>query len=73
MEVRRKVEVRRALNILRRDSSQDRTFWQIMMSDGEAALLQKPGVPGQGKTSWYIYTELVIYRPCAERILKISW
>lgn len=72
-EVRRKVEIRRALIILRRDSSQDGTFWQRMMSDGETALLQKPGMQGQGKTSWYIYTEdLIIYRPCAEIILKIS-
>lgn len=59
---------------LRRDSSQDRTFWQIMKSDREVALLQKPGVRGQEKTSWYAYTEeLISYRPRAEMILKISW
>lgn len=45
-----------------------------MKSDREVALLQKPGVRGQEKTSWYAYTEeLISYRPRAEMILKISW
>ena len=48
MEVRRKVEMRRALKILKKRWLTGQDTLTDMKSDGEAALLQKPGVQGQG-------------------------
>lgn len=68
MEVRRKVEMRRALKILRKRRLTGQDILTDMRSDGEAALLQKPGVQGQGGNA----EGLICYRPCANMIFKSS-
>lgn len=48
MEVRRKVEMRRALKILKKRQLTGQAILTDLKSDGETASLQKPGVQGQG-------------------------
>lgn len=72
MEVRRKVEMRRALKILRKRELTGPGILTGLKSDGEAASLQKPGMQGQGGDVT-VYSELLCHRPCADRILKCTW
>lgn len=73
MDARRKAEMRRALKILRKRQLTGPHVLTDMKSDGEAALLQKPGVQGQGGNFIEYSEELLCYRSCADRILKCTW